>query len=52
VRLLTVAVLVAIAEALTHEECKTLLLNSLRNMTIDKSWRVRYMVAENFNQVC
>ncbi|KAJ3357795.1 hypothetical protein HDU83_002923 [Entophlyctis luteolus] len=48
VRLLTVEGLISIAEILTPEETKSLLLIILRNMCIDKSWRVRYMIAERF----
>jgi serine/threonine-protein phosphatase 2A regulatory subunit A len=51
VRLLTVEDLVAIAEILTKEESKTYLLQTLRSMVSDKSWRVRYMIAENFVKV-
>ena len=50
-RLLTVEDLVAIAETLTNEESKTYLLQTLRSMVSDKSWRVRYMIAENFVKV-
>lgn len=51
VRLLTVDSLIAIAEVLTPEENKTQLLEILRSMCSDKSWRVRYMVADKFVQV-
>lgn len=48
VRLLTVEPVIVAAEALSHEETKSLLLNTLRNLYSDKSWRVRYVVAEKF----
>ncbi|KAJ3197504.1 hypothetical protein HK101_003202 [Irineochytrium annulatum] len=51
VRLLTVEDLIAIAEMLTPDENKSLLLTVLRNLYADKSWRVRYMVAEKFVQL-
>jgi serine/threonine-protein phosphatase 2A regulatory subunit A len=43
--------MIAIAEALLAEENKSLLLNTVRALLSDKSWRVRYMVAEKFVQV-
>ena len=52
VRLLTVDALIAIAEALNNEECKTYLGASMKTMVADKSWRVRYMVADHFVKVC
>lgn len=48
VRLLTVADLIAIAEQLSPSEVKDLLLDPLRSSVADKSWRVRYMVANEF----
>ncbi|KAI8848938.1 armadillo-type protein [Chytridium lagenaria] len=51
VRLLTVEDLIAIAEGLTNEENKNLILTVLRSLYSDKSWRVRYMVAEKFVQL-
>ncbi|CAJ0627017.1 5591_t:CDS:10 [Entrophospora sp. SA101] len=51
VRLLTVEDLVDIAGLLTKEESKIYLLQLLRNMSSDKSWRVRYMIAENFVKI-
>lgn len=48
VRLLTVQDLIAIAEVLDHEETKNYLLPSIRSAVQDKSWRVRYMVADHF----
>jgi serine/threonine-protein phosphatase 2A regulatory subunit A len=46
VRLLTVDNLVAISSILSFGEVKTMVLNVLRSLCGDKSWRVRYMVAE------
>lgn len=48
VRLLTVQDLIAIAEVLDNAETKTYLLASIRGAVWDKSWRVRYMVADHF----
>lgn len=50
-RLLTVQDLIAIAEVLDHEEAKNYLLPSMRSAVQDKSWRVRYMVADHFVKV-
>lgn len=53
VRLLTVAVLIAIAEAVPKEQQTShgVLLTALRSLFEDKSWRVRYMVADRFEKV-
>lgn len=53
VRLLTVDILIAIAEAIPKEQQSShgVLLTSLRNLFEDKSWRVRYMVADRFEKV-
>jgi serine/threonine-protein phosphatase 2A regulatory subunit A len=53
VRLLTVDVLIAIAEAVPKEQQSShgVLLTALRNLFEDKSWRVRYMVADRFEKV-
>jgi serine/threonine-protein phosphatase 2A regulatory subunit A len=53
VRLLTVEILVAIAETVPKEQQSShgVLLTALRTLFEDKSWRVRYMVAEKFEQV-
>lgn len=48
VRLLTVPALIAIAEQLSPEEVKEHLLPTLRSAFADKSWRVRYMVGNEF----
>lgn len=37
---------------LDHEETKNYLLPSIRSAVSDKSWRVRYMVADHFVEVC
>jgi len=53
VRLLTVEVLIAIAEGVPkdqHQSHQTLL-EALRALFEDKSWRVRYMVADRFEKV-
>lgn len=54
VRLLTVDILIAIAEVVPKEQQSShgVLLTSLRNLFSDKSWRVRYMVADRFEKVC
>lgn len=51
VRLLTVQDLIAIAEVLANDETKSYLLPSIRSAVADKSWRVRYMVADHFVKV-
>lgn len=53
VRLLTVDVLIAIAEVVPKEEQTShgVLLTALRHLFEDKSWRVRYMVADRFEKV-
>jgi serine/threonine-protein phosphatase 2A regulatory subunit A len=53
VRLLTVDILIAIAEIVPKDQqsSHTVLLSSLRNLFSDKSWRVRYMVADRFEKV-
>lgn len=53
VRLLTVEVLISIAEAVPKEQQSShgVLLTSLRNLIEDKSWRVRYMIADRFEKV-
>ena len=51
VRLLTVQDLIAIAEVLDNDETKNYLLPSIRAAVSDKSWRVRYMVADHFVKV-
>lgn len=48
VRLLTIPDLIALAQNLSPEEVKSNLLDSLRASVTDKSWRVRYMVANEF----
>jgi serine/threonine-protein phosphatase 2A regulatory subunit A len=52
VRLLTVEILISIAEEIPKEQQSShgVLLTSLRNLFEDKSWRVRYMVADRFEQ--
>lgn len=53
VRLLTVEVLIAIAEAVPKEQQSShgVLLTALRSLFDDKSWRVRYMVADRFEKI-
>lgn len=53
VRLLTVDILVAVAEVIPKDEQAnhSVLLTSLRNLIEDKSWRVRYMIADRFEKV-
>jgi len=54
VRLLTVEILIAIAEVIPKEQQAShgVLLSALRSLFDDKSWRVRYMVADRFEKVC
>jgi len=53
VRLLTVDILIAIAEVIPKEQQPNhgVLLTALRSLFEDKSWRVRYMVADRFEKV-
>lgn len=53
VRLLTVEILISIAEEIPKEQQSShgVLLTALRNLFEDKSWRVRYMVADKFEKV-
>lgn len=53
VRLLTVEVLISIEEVIPKEQQPShgVLLTALRSLFEDKSWRVRYMVAEKFEKI-
>lgn len=53
VRLLTVDCLIAIEESVPKGEQAShgVLLSSLRGLIEDKSWRVRYMVADRFERI-
>jgi serine/threonine-protein phosphatase 2A regulatory subunit A len=53
VRLLTVEILISIAEVVPKEQQAShgTLLASLRNLMEDKSWRVRYMIADRFEKI-
>ncbi|KAK9448248.1 armadillo-type protein [Limtongia smithiae] len=51
VRLLTVNMLVAIAEIIGAETVREHLLGQLKKLFADKSWRVRYMVADRFEKL-
>ena len=51
VRLLTIQALIVIAKRLEPSEIRDLLLVQLRASVADKSWRVRYMVANEFVKV-
>lgn len=53
VRLLTIEILIAIAEVVPVEQQANLgqLLQILKALFTDKSWRVRYMVADRFEKV-
>lgn len=53
VRLLTVEILIAIAEVVPKEQQSShgVLLTALRSLIEDKSWRVRYMVADHFEKI-
>lgn len=54
VRLLTVEILISVAEVVPKEQQNShgVLLTSLRSLIGDKSWRVRYMIADRFEKVC
>lgn len=53
VRLLTVEVLISIAEVVPKEQQSShgVLLTALRSLIEDKSWRVRYMIADRFEKI-
>ncbi|KAL8867486.1 MAG: hypothetical protein Q9174_005633 [Haloplaca sp. 1 TL-2023] len=53
VRLLTVEILIGIAEVVPKDKQNShgTLLQALRNLFEDKSWRVRYMVADRFEKI-
>ena len=51
VRLLAVEACVSIASLLPSEDTETLVMPTLRQAAEDKSWRVRYMVADKFTEV-
>ena len=51
VRLLTVEDLIAIGQQLSPAEVKEQLLKQIRQTMTDKSWRVRYMIADRFEKV-
>ncbi|KAK9464422.1 armadillo-type protein [Lipomyces arxii] len=51
VRLLTVDVLIAIAGVLGPESVREQLLEQLKKLLEDKSWRVRYMAADRFENL-
>ncbi|KAK6523250.1 Polyamine N-acetyltransferase 1 [Orbilia ellipsospora] len=53
VRLLTVEILISIAEVIPQDQqaSHTILLTTLTNLIGDKSWRVRYMVADRFEKL-
>lgn len=53
VRLLTVEILIAVAEVVPKEQQSShgVLLTALRALFEDKSWRVRYMVADRFEKI-
>ena len=50
-RVLAVTAGISLAQTLTPEENKASVLNTLKLLMNDKSWRVRYMVADNFVDV-
>lgn len=51
-RLLAVEACVSIAQLLPQEDLESLVMPTLRQAAEDKSWRVRYMVADKFSEVC
>lgn len=52
VRLLAVEACVSIASLLSPEDIEIHVMPTLRQAAEDKSWRVRYMVADKFTEVC
>ena len=50
-RLLAVEASVSIASLLASDDTEQLVMPTLRNAAQDKSWRVRYMVADKFTEV-
>lgn len=51
VRLLAVEACVSIAQLLSQDDLEVLVMPTLRQAAEDKSWRVRYMVADKFSEV-
>lgn len=51
VRLLAVEACVSIASLLAQDDTEQLLMPTLRQCAEDKSWRVRYMVADKFTDL-
>ena len=51
VRLLAVEACVSIASLLQTEDVEQLVMPTLRQCAEDKSWRVRYMVADKFTEL-
>src|SRR6218665_1269953 len=52
VRLLAMEACASIASLLPSDDTEHLVMPTLREAANDKSWRVRYMVADKFNEVC
>jgi len=52
VRLLAIEACVSLGGLYSIEENKEKFLPTIRSLTSDKSWRVRYMVAEQFSNIC
>ena len=50
-RLLAVEACVSMAELLQQEDVEQLVMPTLRQCAEDKSWRVRYMVADKFTEL-
>lgn len=50
-RLLAVEACVSIAQLLSQDDLEALVMPTLRQAAEDKSWRVRYMVADKFSEV-
>ena len=51
VRLLAVEACASMASLLPSEDTEQLVMPTLRDAAQDKSWRVRYMVADKFSEV-
>eukprot|EP01095_Lingulamoeba_sp_RSL-Kostka_P017418 TRINITY_DN9023_c0_g1_i1.p1 TRINITY_DN9023_c0_g1~~TRINITY_DN9023_c0_g1_i1.p1 ORF type:complete len:585 (+),score=188.29 TRINITY_DN9023_c0_g1_i1:120-1874(+) len=52
VRLLSVETSIALAGRINPEEIDQLILPTIKNICVDKSWRVRYMASQLFCEVC
>lgn len=51
-RLLAIEACGSIASLLSSEDTEHLVMPTLKEAAGDKSWRVRYMIADKFTEVC